>query len=575
MSLGVDTELRPDPEADAVAEVVIRRSVMLSGVVGGLSMLLGIAYLLRASSGYESVLGVVLIALAGLHLPALASARVPVVVADHHGIRFRVGMSWRGLPWSDVRQVVVEYADSPLGEGRMVVVPREADLALDCPGQLDRLHLRWNQLWYGAPLSVPLGMTTAVDAPDLAIELRALAGGRAEVVNLRGRDLARLDDVPARHRGPAHESEPEFEFESVAVAIAAAGLKHRDVSDPEFDPEFDPELDPVPVEVFVLEETPEPEPEHEPEPEPVAVEEPTPVVAPEPVAALRDLHQPTRVDVRLDPPAIPEQREGRPAQETWDYHDPAEVVVDTTWTAPTPDPIIGTKILHAREMLDMSIDELSQRTRIRPHVLEAIEVDDFGPCGGDFYARGHLTAIARTLGLTLDTLLKVYDERYAQAPINARRVFEAELSSGLSGGMRATLGGPRWSLLIGSVLSLTMIWGLARLLQGDPAELTVAPDPSSQSAGLAANRKPITSPLMRTTPMTVTASHAATKVVVRDRTGRVLWSGDLAIGSKRKIVGLAPFKVTAENAGAVEVTVKGEPLGTIGTAGEKDTKQFG
>ena len=103
----------------------------------------------------------------------------------------------------------------------------------------------------------------------------------------------------------------------------------------------------------------------------------------------------------------------------------------------------------------------------------------------------------------------------------------------------------------------------------------MAPDPTSQTAGLAANQKPITSPLMKTTTMTVTASHAGTRVVVRDRTQKVLWSGDLALGKHRTIVGLAPFKVTADNAGAVEISVKGKPKGTIGTAGQKGTKTFG
>lgn len=585
MSLGVDAETRPDPEAGAGDEVVIRRSVLLSGVVGGLSMLLGIAYLIRSDSALESILGVALVALAALHLPALASARVPVVVADHYGIRFRVGLTWRGLPWSDVRQVVVEYADSPLGEGRMVIVPRDLDVVLDCPGELARLHLRWNQLWYGAPLSVPLGMTTAVDAPDLAAELKSLTAGRAEVVNLRGRDLARLDEVPARHRAPVAAAEaPDHRADPEALEAPAALVEHD-----AFVLDEQPSAEPAAFAELAEVTEAQPVPDEDGEPELVDHQMPTATLPP-PVSALRDLHRPMRVEVRLDQPVVPEQRlvSEQPDDEavpiptgsaTWDYREPAEVVVEAPWSAgPTgavPDPVIGTKILHAREMLDMSIDELSQRTRIRPHVLEAIEVDDFGPCGGDFYARGHLTAISRCLGLTLDPLLKVYDERYAQAPINARRVFEAELSSGLSGGMRATLGGPRWSLLIGSVLSLTMIWGLARMLQGDPAQLTAAPDSSSQSAGLAANRKPITSPLMKTTDMTVTASYAATKIVVRDRTGRVLWSGDLALGSKRKVVGLAPFTVTADNAGAVVVAVKGKALGTIGTAGVKGTKKFG
>jgi cytoskeletal protein RodZ/phage shock protein PspC (stress-responsive transcriptional regulator) len=563
MSLGVDTALLPDPDATGGTEVVIRRSVLLSGVVGGLATLLGVAYLVRATSVFETVLGLLLVGLAALHLPALASARIPVVVADTYGIRFRVGLTWRGLPWSDVRQVVVEYADSPLGEGRMVVVPRDPESVLDCSGELARTHLRWNRLWYGAPLSIPLGMTTAVDVPDLAAGLKLLAAGRAEVVNLRGRDLAHLDDVPSGHR-----------LESTADAtppVVAAG-----------DLVADDELAPGVVDGVVLHEAPV-------EPEPVlessVLEQPVPdedgepefpraPVLPAPVSALREVSRPARVEVRLDPLPVPEQREAA-LQDTWNYREPVEPAVETPWVEPPREAVIGRKILHAREMLDMSIDELSQRTRIRPHVLEAIELDDFGPCGGDFYARGHLTAISRTLGLTLDPLLKVYDERYAQAPINARRVFEAELSTGLSGGMRATLGGPRWSLLIGSVLSLTMIWGLARMFAGEPEQLTAAPDSSGQSAGLAANRTPITSPMMKTTPMTVTAAHAATRVVVRDRTGRVLWSGDLALGSTRKVVGLAPFQVTADNAGAVVVSVKGKPLGTIGTAGTKDTKQFG
>jgi hypothetical protein len=225
-------------------------------------------------------------------------------------------------------------------------------------------------------------------------------------------------------------------------------------------------------------------------------------------------------------------------------------------------------------MLDMSIEELSDRTMIRPHVLEAIEVDDFAPCGGDFYARGHLTSIARVLGLKLDTLMQEYDERYAGGPINARRVFEAELATGLGGGMRATRGGPQWTMLIAVVLCLTLVWGVARLLTGSPDQVAAPPANDANTAGLAANRQPITSPLMTTTQMKVTAAHAGTHVVVKDRTGRVLWSGDLRMGQHRQVVGLAPFRVEADNAGAVEVSVAGTARGTIGTPGQAGSKKF-
>ena len=53
----------------------------------------------------------------------------------------------------------------------------------------------------------------------------------------------------------------------------------------------------------------------------------------------------------------------------------------------------------ARTRLGLTVDQLADRTRIRPHVIESIEVDDFAPCGGDFYARGHLRTLARVLGI--------------------------------------------------------------------------------------------------------------------------------------------------------------------------------
>lgn len=527
-------------EAPAEHLVGIRRNALLSGVVGGFAALLGVAFLLRGDSFFDVLLGLVLVAVAALNLPALSSARSPLLVADAQGIRLRIGFAWRGLPWAAIRQVVVEYSDSPLRDGRLVVVPRDASAALGHLGLVGESNLRWNRFWYGAELSLPLGMTTLADSTDLAGELTELAAERTEIVTLRGPERSHLLDpaVPAYER-PAHaELSEDAPAEALEVAL---------------------EPDAV-VDVVTVED-----------------EDTVAVHLPEPVSPLRDLHQPTRVEIRLDGPELPVQRISSEAAEEWvPFSELVAVdhVIGEEETASVAEPVIGTRIRHAREMLDMTIDELSQRTRIRPHILEAVEVDDFVPCGGDFYARGHLTSIARVLGLTLEPLLRSYDDLYAQAPINARRVFEADLAGGLSGGMRATLSGPRWSLLIGSVLCLTMVWGLARVFAGDPEQLTAAPD-SSQSAGLASRHEPITSPLMKTSAIRVTATYAGTHVVVRDRTKKVLWSGDLAIGHHRRIVGVAPFRVTADNAGAVTARMKGKELGTLGTAGEKGTKSFG
>jgi len=120
-----------------------------------------------------------------------------------------------------------------------------------------------------------------------------------------------------------------------------------------------------------------------------------------------------------------------------------------------------------------------------------------------------------------------------------------------------------------------MVWGVARFFTDAPQELAAPSGVVSDSAGLAANQKPITSPLTVTKTMTVTATTAASRVVIRDRTGRIIWSGQLAQGAHQKVAGLAPFLVRSTDAGAVDVQVMGHRLGAIGTAGTAGTKSFG
>jgi cytoskeleton protein RodZ len=197
---------------------------------------------------------------------------------------------------------------------------------------------------------------------------------------------------------------------------------------------------------------------------------------------------------------------------------------------PADNAVIGPLISAARHRARLSIDTLSERTRIRPHVLECIEVDDFAACGGDFYARGHLRTLARIFGLDPQQLLDLYDDHYASAEIEARQVFEAELATGIGGGVRAIRTGPRWSLLAACVLALATVWGAARVFNDTPQEL-VSPAPGVvDSAGLAGSAETDDSPKMTLAPLEVSADGASPQVVVRDRDGRILWAGKLADG---------------------------------------------
>jgi len=76
---------------------------------------------------------------------------------------------------------------------------------------------------------------------------------------------------------------------------------------------------------------------------------------------------------------------------------------------------IGETLAVARSEAGLTIADVSARTRIRQALLSAIEHDDFGACGGDFYTRGHIRAFAAAVGADAEALIGEYDEAHPAA----------------------------------------------------------------------------------------------------------------------------------------------------------------
>jgi hypothetical protein len=74
---------------------------------------------------------------------------------------------------------------------------------------------------------------------------------------------------------------------------------------------------------------------------------------------------------------------------------------------------IGATLTQARTDAGLSITEVSQRTRIREAIIRGIERDDYAACGGDFYARGHIRAMAKVVGTDPVPLIAEYDAALA------------------------------------------------------------------------------------------------------------------------------------------------------------------
>jgi transcriptional regulator with XRE-family HTH domain len=73
---------------------------------------------------------------------------------------------------------------------------------------------------------------------------------------------------------------------------------------------------------------------------------------------------------------------------------------------------LGADLQQARERAGLSLDDLSGRTKIRRHMLESIERNDFASIPGGLLARGYLRAYAKEVGLPAEVIAARYQTEF-------------------------------------------------------------------------------------------------------------------------------------------------------------------
>jgi hypothetical protein len=530
-----DHDQQPDEPADQ-RSVEVRRNLWLSASVGLLSALLAAAFAVRAFQGGElldwvalTVLGVIAL----VHLATVVDSRAPLLVADGLGVRLRDGNKWQGVAWDEIECLEHLPRRGLFHDGHVLVV-----------GHDDR------------QLIVPLTLATTLAGADksgLSDALADLAGGRTDVVEVVP-GLADDDDTPA---GPDATSQAEATpTDEQDGGPEPAQLEVDDIATGEMDAVTDTAARPT-----VL---------------PARLDPPRSVVR----DAIGHISTIGANALRREPAAAPtaslpeeellrrtDEDESVESTVTVVRHDEPEeltVVLADVSVQPADEPVIGPQLAAARERLRLSVDQLAERTRVRPHVIESIEVDDFGPCGGDFYARGHLRTLGRVLGVDSAPLVAVYDERYADAPVDPRRVFASELATGVGGSIRGTCGGRNWSVLVAAVMAAVLVWSVAKLVMDGPVQIE-KPPVLNQSGGPNAG---MVSGKIDPIEVTLTAAGGGAQVVVRDADGDIVFDGSLAFGQSTEPLEVVPPVRVWSSDGSVTASVAGEeaaPLGEIGT----------
>jgi len=239
---------------------------------------------------------------------------------------------------------------------------------------------------------------------------------------------------------------------------------------------------------------------------------------------------------------------------------------------------IGRTLADAREKAGLSVDEVAAATRIRRSLIDQIESDDFSGCGGDFYARGHLRAIATVVGLDPAPLLAEFDATRPDGAPRASEVFESETAA------RPERRGPNWSAVMAAALVLVLGYGVVQVVTGRDRQPVTGVLPGPKASPTSSAETPAGSTPSPTGSAVAQAPRDKVTVVLRARgtswvqattaSGKELFQGLVADRSMtftdRELV-----RLVIGNAGAVTLTVNGQPVGSPGKPGQVARVEFG
>jgi len=221
---------------------------------------------------------------------------------------------------------------------------------------------------------------------------------------------------------------------------------------------------------------------------------------------------------------------------------------------------IGDTLAEARRHAGLTLAQVSQQTRIRESIIAAIEQGDFSPCGGDFYARGHIRSIAEVVGTDSAPLVRAYDEEHGPpGKMRAAQIFEPATP--------IKIREPR-NLHLGRVLAVALLavagFGAYRLVSTHSTGSTATPAVTARPE-VTVTAKPTPSPVSHTTaPPKDEAVIKLTAISdcwvgLNSPTGQSIYQGVVPAGTTRTWDEKNPVSLVIGNPPGVTLTVNGQP----------------
>jgi len=265
---------------------------------------------------------------------------------------------------------------------------------------------------------------------------------------------------------------------------------------------------------------------------------------------------------------------------------------------------LGRRLRQAREAKGSTLEEAEAGTHIRAHFLKLLEAGDFAAfAGGDVQVRGFLSIYARYLDLSVEDVLGHYmvevhgeDLSVAEAAPEEAKSQPVEPADDLTAirfrprNIPVNSSLPRWMsvktvMIVGLVLTVLLaILAVATYIMNQPDDARLL-TPLVTTTSIAASDTPTATPATeQTTPTSpvstsdeVTLAVEATEhVQVRVRRGSEIVFEDRMVPSQTEMwTDDELIVLETGNGAALQVTVNGTALGTMGGRGELCTRAWG
>ena len=242
---------------------------------------------------------------------------------------------------------------------------------------------------------------------------------------------------------------------------------------------------------------------------------------------------------------------------------------------------LGEFLRKAREEAGFSVDELAHLVNLRPGLIKAMESNDFLPCGGDTYARGHIRNIAQIVRCNPQELLEMYDAEHA---VDSRSI-HSQLVDNNAAAIRRENRKLSWKVLVSASLSIVVLIGVAQFalsaIETEPATTSIVTE-AEPSPSPTAEVLPTASPSASTEAVipageilkleiTATRGNSNIDIVIG---GVSVYKGPLFQGQSKSFAGEDSISIYLGNAGDLDLTLNGEKLAPLGERNQEIRKTF-